>query len=205
MTIDLPAPRPPVDLSLGDAIARRRSERELGRSSISIENLSTLLWSAQGLTGSDGHRTVPSAAAQYPIELMLVANRVDALEPGSYRYCPGQHVLEANSRGDLSERLCLASIDEQAWVREAACVIVVTVDLEAMRDYFQTQPPKGLRGERYGFIETGALTQNLHLVGTALDLPMVLVGGFDDAAVAAALALAPGRQPTALVCIGGRE
>ena len=75
MTIDLPAPAAPVDLSLGDAIVRRRSKRELGRSSISIENLSTLLWSAQGLTDSDGHRVAPSAGAQYPIELMLAASR----------------------------------------------------------------------------------------------------------------------------------
>jgi len=79
--------------------------------------------------------------------------------------------------------------------------VVVMADMASMTAHFADQPPPSERGARYAWIETGALTQNIHLQATGLGLGVVLVGGFDDARVQATLPECA-LQPTALLCVG---
>ncbi|MEE9564094.1 MAG: nitroreductase family protein, partial [Candidatus Hydrothermarchaeaceae archaeon] len=66
----LPQPRYEGTVSLEEAILKRRSVRRFGDVPVSLEDLSQILWAAQGMT--EGHyRTVPSAGALYPIELFV--------------------------------------------------------------------------------------------------------------------------------------
>ncbi len=81
-------------------------------------------------------------------------------------------------------------------------IIVIAADFSSMREHFFDQPPAGERGDRYIFLEAGAIAQNVHLQATALSLAAVMVGGFDDRKVADTLNLNKNIKPVALLCIG---
>ncbi len=93
-------------------------------------------------------------------------------------------------------------IGDQPWLSESAIVIGVAARLEESTKHFASQPPKGERGKRYVYMESGALAQNVHLQATDLGLGCVLVAGFEDSQAKSVLLLPPELEPTALLCIG---
>lgn len=201
-TTRLPPPPFPGSVSVEQALGRRRSARAFGAAPLTLAELSRLLWAAQGVTDEAGRRTTPSAGARYPLRVYVLAGAVTALPCGLYAYAPRAHALEALRGEDLRAALCGAAIDHPPWLRESAAVLVVTADCAGMDAHFAAQPPRGTRGTRYAWIETGALAGNVYLQAAGLDLAVVLVGGFDDEGVMAALGLPPQPAPTALLCIG---
>jgi nitroreductase len=104
--------------------------------------------------------------------------------------------------GHFSGLLENAAIGEQPWIGSAAAIVILAGNIQSMNQHFSEQPPVNMRGERYNYIEVGAVAQNMHLQGTALNLGMVLVGGFSDEAVKAILNQNSKLEPCALLCIG---
>ena len=79
--LKLPEPRLKSAVSLEEALLKRRSAREYADLHLTLEEVSQLLWAAQGVTSEWGGRTAPSAGALYPLELYLVVGNVDNLPP----------------------------------------------------------------------------------------------------------------------------
>lgn len=202
MNVELPAPEEAGTPSLTQAIADRRTRREFSDAPVTLAQLSHLLWAAQGVTGARGQRAAPSAGGQYPVQVFVAAGNVADLSPGMYRYRVGDHVLEPVHAEDVRPALQGAAIGEQTWVGNAAAVMVLAADAAGMREHFLEQPPRGTRGDRYLYMESGAIAQNVHLQATACGLGLVLVGGFDDDRVREKLPLPEHLQPTALLCLG---
>jgi nitroreductase len=84
--IMLPEPRTTGEISIEEAMLHRRSVRRYTKEAITLNDLSQLLWAAQGITSEEGFRTAPSAGALYPLEVYVVAGNVDGLAGGVYRY-----------------------------------------------------------------------------------------------------------------------
>ncbi len=85
--IYLQPPSQKGEVSLEEAIARRRSIRRFAPEPLSQAQLSQILWATQGSRDTQGkRRTVPSAGATYPLEIFVVcgANGVEGLEDGVY-------------------------------------------------------------------------------------------------------------------------
>ena len=78
----LPQPRLQGEVSLEETLARRRSVRSFTEEELTLEEISQLLWAAQGLTAGWGGRTAPSAGALYPLEVYV------ATANGLYHYVP---------------------------------------------------------------------------------------------------------------------
>jgi len=174
--IFLPMPRLSGDMSVEEAIARRRSVREYINSPLKIEEVSQLLWSAQGITDvRRGFRAAPSAGATYPLEVYLVVREggVEGLEPGIYKYDPHRHSLMLVKPRDFSKELYSAALN-QDWVLEAPINLVVTAVYE------RTTRRYGERGIRYVHMEVGHVGQNVYLQATALNLGTVVIGAFYD-------------------------
>jgi hypothetical protein len=83
--------------SFRDITASRKSRRSFGDASLSLEELSFLLWAAAGVkdkeaAGKPGakvaFRTVPSGGCRHPLELYAYARRVRALSRGSTAIWP---------------------------------------------------------------------------------------------------------------------
>ena len=171
--IMLPQPALVGNLTLEQVLAERRSVREFTRDSLTLGELSQLLWAAQGITSDEGLRTAPSAGATYPLEVYAVVKRVTGLAPGVYHYVTGnEHHLEAETVGDPSPALSLAA--GQECVAECAAAIgIAAVESRTAARY-------GSRATRYVQMEAGHAAQNVLLQAQALGLGAVPVGAFDD-------------------------
>jgi len=205
MTLDLPAPDAQETKSLAECIRSRRSIREYSELPLPISCLSELLWSAQGITGVNGERATPSAKALYPLHLHVLVRRVAELKPGIYNYRADNHSLQLLDELPADGKIEKVGIGDQPWLKEAAMIIGVAANLMDITQRFEAQPPKGKRGKRYVYMETGALAQNVHLYATAMEIGCVLVGGFDDLQAKKVLGFPPEIDPTALLCIGHRR
>jgi SagB-type dehydrogenase family enzyme len=173
----LPEPRLNSDVSVEEAIAKRRSIRSYRNEPLTIEQLSQLLWAAQGITDPRKYRSAPSAGATYPFEVYVVVGNVEGLEGGIYRYDPFNHTLILVRKGDWRRALQKAALD-QSWVGRAA------VDIVLVAYYSRTTSYYGERGVRYVHMEAGHIGQNIYLQATALNLGTVAVGAFYDDQVA---------------------
>ena len=78
----LPEPRRKGKLSLEEAIVARRSIREFSDQSLTLQELSQILWAAQGITSRWGGRAAPSAGALFPVDTFVVVGNVESLEAG---------------------------------------------------------------------------------------------------------------------------
>lgn len=185
----LPAPRLKSDISLEEALSRRRSVREYTEEPLGWEEIGQLLWAAQGITADWCGRTAPSAGALYPLELYV------ATAEGVYHYLLQGHRVEKMSSSDVRQALWRAAL-EQDWVREAPAVFVIAALYE------RTERKYGSRAERYVKLEAGHACENLLLQAVALNLGGVPVGAFYDDQVQAALGLPADQEPLYLVPVG---
>jgi len=86
--IKLPEPRTDGGISVEKSLETRRSIRSFGKDGLTLNEVSQLLWAAQGVTDNMGHRTAPSAMARYPLQVYLLADNVTGLPTGVYHYSP---------------------------------------------------------------------------------------------------------------------
>lgn len=187
--IKLPPPRFAGKVSVEEALAKRASVREFSRDPLSINDISQLLWAAQGLTRPWGGRTAPSAGALYPLEVYFV------LPQGVYRYEIKDHQLVRHRQGNFLGVLSQAALG-QGCVRNAPGVMVIAGIYErTMRKY-------GVRAERYVKIEVGHAAQNVLLMAVSMGLAGVPVGAFHDEKVKEVLNLPASHEPLYLIPIG---
>jgi SagB-type dehydrogenase family enzyme len=176
-TILLPKPDRGGSFSLTAALSGRRSCRKYTGKPLSLADAGQLLWASQGITDfKRGYRTAPSAGATYPLEMYLVARRVEELLPGVFRYQPEVHALQPVKEGDLGKALQDAAFGQGPVGRGAAVFVIAAVFTRTTKVY-------GERGIKYVHLEAGHAAQNLCLMATALGLGSVVVGAFDDDAV----------------------
>lgn len=174
--VKLPQPRKMSAVSVEEALLKRRSVREYKDEALSLKEVSQLLWSAQGVTANWGARTAPSAGALYPLEIYLVAGRVENLVSGIYRYNPETHSLIKIVEGDKRFALFSASLFQ-------TCIKNAPISLVICARYERTTQKYEKRGERYVHIEVGHLCQNIYLQAESLGLVTVAIGAFVDEAV----------------------
>ena len=193
--IDLPEPRYDSEVSVEKTLLERRSIRKYSDVPLTLDEISQLLWAAQGITDPKGYRTAPSAGALYPLELYVVAGNVDNLSEGVYRYKPKEHKLEMVLAGDKRQGLYGVSLQQSA-VKNAAVVIVFAAD------YDKTTVKYGDRGIRYVHIEVGHAAENSFLQAVALDLSAVVIGAFYDEEMKEVLNMPEDEQPLLILPVG---
>jgi SagB-type dehydrogenase family enzyme len=139
--------------------------------------VATVLHAGYGVTATiDGTpqalRTVPSGGALYPLELYIVAHRVEGLDPALFHYDPLRHGLEL-----------LRPLGSPPWLElspyagplaESAAVVAITAV------FWRSRFKYGARAYRFALMEAGHVGQNLLLAAAALGLEAVPLGGFFD-------------------------
>jgi len=195
--IKLPSPIERGKVSLEQAISKRRSVRRFKDEPITLEQLSQLLWSAQGTTGTGGKRAAPSAGATYPLEIFVVTGEecIKGLDAGIYHYDSGNHLLNHQHAGDLRQKLADTALGQTSISR-------CPVDLVVCAIHPRTAYRYGRRGERYVHMEVGHVGQNVALQAVALGLGTVMVGAFEDEEVGKTLKLEEQMKPLYIIPIG---
>ena len=198
-TIKLPPPRLTSGTSVEEAISKRRSVRQYKDSSLSLSDLSQLLWAAQGITDTArGLRTAPSAGALYPLEVYAVVGNVTGIAPGIYKYLCLTHELRTISLGDARKELAAAALGQGA-ITQAAVDIVWTAVYERCAKKYQE------RAELYVPIEVGHSAENVFLQATALNLGAVVMGAFYEDKVQAVLKSPKDERALYIMPIGEKQ
>ena len=190
-SVELPPAATKGNISVEEALARRRSIRHYSSKPLSLDSLSQVLWAAQGITETDGgFRTAPSAGALYPLEVYIVVRKegVEALSAGVYHYHPKGHILTLVKDGDVSAGLEAATWGQEI-VKEAAATIIITGVLS------RTAEKYGKRGTQYVFQESGHVAQNVFLQATVLGIGTVVMGAFSEAGVKRVVGAGAGERP----------
>lgn len=163
-------------------ILERKSRRKYTEQPLSLEEVSFLLWSTQGVKkvvpayngGKATLRTVPSAGARHPFETYLAVNGVTGLEQGIYRYSALNHSLAHLFAVDgLGVRLTEASVG-QSFVGGAPVVFIWSC-----KPYLGEWRYMG-ESHKVMLIDAGHVCQNLYLAAEALDLGTVGIGAYSQ-------------------------
>lgn len=193
--IKLPNPVYNSKTSIEEALKNRRSIRQYKNEPLTLQQISQLLWAAQGITSESGLRAAPSAGALYPLEIYLVTGNVKDLLPGIYHYLPKENVLELLVKNDVRKKLATAALG-QIDVEHGAVDIVITAA------YGRTETKYGSRGERFVHLEAGHAAQNICLQVVSLGLATVPVGAFNDSEVKEILYLPKDEEPLYIMPVG---
>ncbi|MFP4366227.1 MAG: SagB/ThcOx family dehydrogenase [Bacteroidales bacterium] len=194
--VKLPDPDLKGEVSTEEALSERRSVRSYQDEPLELKWVGQLLWAAQGITlESRGFRTAPSAGATYPLEVYVAAGRVDGLQPGLYKYIPGEHSLINVADGDIRNELASAALG-QDHVRSAPAVFIMAAD------YDRTAGRYGERAPRYVHMEVGHASQNICLQAITYGLGTVIVGAFNDDQLKSVLGLPDNEDPLNLIPVG---
>ncbi|MBN1902201.1 SagB/ThcOx family dehydrogenase [Candidatus Sumerlaeota bacterium] len=189
-TIELPEPKTKGALSLEECIQKRRSRRNFISDPLSLEQISQLLWSMQGITEPErGFRAAPSAGALYPLEIYVLKS------DGVFHYTPEGHILESLGKEDLRKNLGSAALG-QTFIAHAPVNFVICAVLDRVTSRYRE------RGIMYAHIEVGHAAQNLHLQAVALGLDSVPVGAFREEAVSETLSLPVDHKPLYIIPVG---
>jgi len=190
--IILPQPSLKSNVSLEEAIFKRRSHREFLDKDLDLNQIGQILWAGQGITLEKfgiKFRTAPSAGALYPMELYVFSKE------GIFHYLPLGHKLIQINDKDLRENLSICAWG-QRFISQAPLNIVICAV------YSRTTKKYGQRGIRYVHMEAGHIAQNIILEATALGLASVCVGAFDDPAVKDLLPIGLDEEPLYIIAIG---
>jgi SagB-type dehydrogenase family enzyme len=193
----LPPPAYKGTMSVEEALKQRRTIRHFASRALDLQQVSQLLWGADGISDRRGFRTAASAGATYPLELYLVVGEqgVVNLAPGIYRYRPPEQALELTTRGDVRAAVAQASL-HQSWMAEAPIMVVIGAE------YARCTARYGERGIMYTHMESGLVGQNLFLQAEALGLAAGIVGAFDDRGLHQALKLPAAHVPLLVMPVG---
>jgi SagB-type dehydrogenase family enzyme len=175
--ISLAPPETKGGPSLWETMSARRSVRDFSERPMTLNEMSQVLWAAQGVTGHTGGfvlRTAPSAGALYPVETYASVFNVDGVEPGIYHHDVQGAALERLQAGDFRRETARAAL-QQGFVAESAFTLIWTaVFPRAAWKY-------GQRTYRYVYLDAGHIAQNAALAATALGLGSCQIAAlFDD-------------------------
>lgn len=193
--IKLPEPQYDSKVSIEKTLLKRRSARNYLKEPLTLNEISQLLWAAQGITSPEGYRTAPSAGALYPLEVYIVAGYVKNLPAGIYKYRPYEHAIIKTAEGDLRAKLCRATLNQDS-VNNAPVVLVFCAV------YQRTTKKYGERGMKYVHMEVGHAAQNVCLQAVSLGLGAVVIGAFHDNKVKKVMNIAADEHPLYILPIG---
>jgi SagB-type dehydrogenase family enzyme len=150
----------------------RQSIREYASETIKPQDLSDLLWAANGINRPDGKRTAPSCLNFQDVEVYVV------LPEGAYWYDAKEHALNPVTAGDYRGAVAAG----QDFAKTAPLSIVLVAD---MTKYGNMSEGSKLMAA----IDVGIVSENICVACAGLGLATVPRGTMDQATLRTALKL----------------
>lgn len=192
------------DIPIRKAIENWEPAGHFSRSTITLQELSYLLWCTQGFRKIVAEtiqlRNVPSSGSRYPLETYFVASDVEGLRTGLYRFLPESHsiVAERIDSGLILE-MSTASLNFRIMTRAAVTFLWVAVP-------YRSVWALGNRGYRSCLIEAGHTCQNLILGAAGIGYQVFSTDMFHDELIMKLAGLDPETQwPVYLAAVGKVE
>ncbi|MBR0154337.1 MAG: SagB/ThcOx family dehydrogenase [Lachnospiraceae bacterium] len=156
----------PIEQDFLHIVNSRKSHRVYTGESLSLTELSYLLWCTQGIKSVRGRayatlRTVPCGGARHEFETYLAVRAVEGLTPGLYHYLPLHHQVEYLGAEPaapwLTDTLC-----GQAWAEKASVVFYYSCV------FYRAEWRYGIWAHGPILMDAGHITQNLYLAATSI-------------------------------------
>lgn len=172
---------PERDVSpLGAMLENRYSLRSYGGGPLTLEELSFLLWAAQGVKAVNQYRTLrtaPSGGARHPLELYAFVNNVAGLAPGAYHYLALEDKLERlGCRANQADQLTFALAGQEFAGHAPVCLVWTAVPYRSEWRY-------GSHGHKDILLDAGHSCQNVYLACEELGLGCCALAAYDQAAM----------------------
>ncbi len=162
-----------------EIIDDRKSHRQFTEASLTLDELSFLLWSTQKVKevtakGYATKRNVPSGGARHPFETYLAISRVEGLKPGIYRYSSLNHQL-----------VYLFAIENQEEKLKEMCNGQGFVGKGAVTFIWSCFPYRGewryhISAHKTMILDAGHLCQNLYLASGAIGCGTCAIGSYNQ-------------------------
>ena len=190
---DVSLPEPARDaMPLGEALGARATHREFSSAALTDQELSDLLWAANGYNRPNMRkRTAPTAINRQEIDLYVC--RPD----GAYLWDSDANVLRQVSTNDLRGLTGRPGPNNFALAADVALVYVVDYQRQRMQD----RPQDAFK---YASVDCGFIGQNVYLHAAAAGLHTVFLGSLDPAKLSEALGLPAHRVPLFAQTVGKR-
>lgn len=174
-TVKLPTPNMArTTVSVMQAFASRHSTREYSSRDLSLNDLSDLLWAADGYNRpAEQKRTAPSAMNRQEVEIYVI------LKEGTYLYEAKDHSLQLIATGDYRKFIN----GGQDFAMTAPVSLLLVADVSKFGD------SKENRWQTIGAIDVGIVTENICLFCAAVNLAVVPRASMDTASLKRVLKL----------------
>lgn len=172
---------PERDVSpLGAMLENRYSLRSYVGGPLTLEELSFLLWAAQGVKAVNQYRTLrtaPSGGARHPLELYAFVNNVAGLAPGAYHYLALEDKLERlGCRANQADQLTFALAGQEFAGHAPVCLVWTAVPYRSEWRYDS-------HGHKDILLDAGHSCQNVYLACEELGLGCCALAAYDQAAM----------------------
>ena len=173
--LSLPPPQIADGVFVMKALSERKSSRNFAVSPISDEQLSKILWAANGINrpDSEGH-TTPSAMGVQSVHVYVVTDK------GIFLYEPQSHSIRLQNKGDYR----MTTTKGQSFVGKAPLTLVYVADSVAWGNAHRVLPAD--QQTIFDSVAAGAMAQNVGLVAAAEGLGTCIRASIDHEAFAKA-------------------
>jgi SagB-type dehydrogenase family enzyme len=184
----LPAPKTDGGMPLMDALRIRESERSFAVDELSLQELSNLLWAANGVNRTNGKRTAPSSMNYQEIDVYVL------LKAGIYRYDARGNTLHPIVGGDFR-----AVAGKQDFVSTAPVNLVYVADFSRV--------PKGETEAQLNasYANSGFIAQNVYLFCASEKLACVVRAYFDPKVLGETLKLSSTQRVILTQTVGKKK
>lgn len=165
--IKLPEPEKKGGMTLNEALMSRKTNRTFASKELSLQEISNLLWAANGINRMDGKRTAPSARNAQEIDVYV------AMKTGLYKYEPNDNALRIISEKDQRHQMS----QRPQMIEEAPVALIFYANYDKMKNFDDASK------EFYGATDAGFVSQNVYLYCAAHNLNTVVMGYIDRDAI----------------------
>ena len=162
--INLPQPQMDNNFPMYQALAQRQTMRNYIDKELDIQQISNLLWCADGVNRRDGRRTAPSAVNAQEIDI-YVFNK-----DGVYLYEPKENALIIQLKEDHRDILCTTN----KFAAKAPIMLLLVANYDKMNNRLPEET-----WEFYGAIDAGYISQNIYLYCAAENMATVAMGAIE--------------------------
>jgi len=172
--IKLPDPIKTGGKPLMEALQERQSVREFSEKELTWQQISDLLWAANGINRSEsGKRTAPTAMNDQEIDIYI------SLKSGIYLYDAVNNILKVIKAGDYR-----SDMGKQKFVGTAPLVLVYVADYARM-SIILTKKHKDF----YSATDVGFVSQNVYLYAASENMATVVLGWINKSSISKIMGL----------------
>lgn len=195
----LPSPRK-LEMTLQEALEKRRSSRDFSGEPIAEEMVAALLWAANGINRKNFKRTTPSALNWQDVSVYVVQAN------GIWKYLPKRHALLFIEGKDQREHFG----EIKTWMKLASQHLVFVSDARKTETFttklldktFKVDFSEGELNERARAINVGVKVQAVYLAAVAMGLGCTCRLLVDDQKARELMKLAPNEKIMAICSVG---